>query len=136
MGIVISSTSELESGAGFYGFSGAVACSTNTKVVILIQNTGYRDTLLECTVAGSTDTADVTTGSISNFEVRLDDQIIFNTRIVTSTLTAVNPDTRIFSFFAPRHSEVKIIQLDSDTTGSCTTMIRGYYMEPPVMQQG
>jgi hypothetical protein len=136
MGVVISTSSELESGAGFYGFSGSVACSTNTKVVILIQNTGYRDTLLEVTCTGSTDTADVTTGSISNFETRLDDQIIFNTRIMTADPTVLNPDIRTFSFFAPRHSEVKIIQLDSDTTGSCTTMIRGYYMEPPVMQQG
>jgi len=136
MGIVISSSHELESGAGFYGFSGQVACSTNTKVVMLIQNTGYRDTLLEVNVAGSSTTADVTTGSISNFEVKLDDQVIFNTRIVTSNLTVLNPDMRTFSFFAPRNSEVKIEQLDSDTTGSCTTMLRGYYMEPPVAQQG
>jgi len=136
MAIVISSSHELESGAGFYGFSGAVACSTNTKVVIYIQNTGYRDTLLEVTCAGSTDTADLTTGSISNFQTKLNDQIIFNTRIVTSNLAALNPDVRIFTFFAPRNSEVQIIQLDSDTTGSCTTMLRGYYMEPPVAQQG
>jgi len=136
MGIVISSSSELESGAGFYGFSGQVACSTNTKVVILIQNTGYRDTLLEVNVAGSSTTADVTTGSISNFEVKLDDRVIFNTRIMTADPTTLNPDMRTFSFFAPRHSEVKIEQLDSDTTGSCTTMLRGYYMEPPVAQQG
>ena len=136
MGIVISSSSELESGAGFYGFSGQVACSTNTKVVILIQNTGYRDTLLEVYVAGSSTTADVTTGSISNFEVKLDDRVIFNTRIMTADPTTLNPDNRTFSFFAPRHSEVKIEQLDSDTTGSCTTMLRGYYMEPPVAQQG
>jgi len=136
MGIVISSSHELESGAGFYGFSGAVACSTNTKVVIFIQNTGYRDTLLEVTVSGSTTTADLTTGSISNFQTKLNDQVIFNTRIMSVDPTLVNPDTRIFSFFAPRNSEVQIIQLDSDTTGSCTTMLRGYYMEPPVAQQG
>ena len=136
MGIVISSSHELESGAGFYGFSGQVACSTNTKLVILIQNTGYRDTLLEVYVAGSSTTADVTTGSISNFEVKLNDQVIFNTRIMTADPTVLNPDMRTFSFFAPRNSEVKIEQLDSDTTGSCTTMLRGYYMEPPVAQQG
>ena len=136
MGIVFSSSSELESGAGFYGFSGEVACSTNTKVVILIQDTGYRDTLLEVTVAGSFDSTDITTGSISNFQTSVDDRVINNTRIVTVDPTVLNPDMRTFSFFAPRHSLVKIIQLDSDTTGVCTTMLRGYYMEPPVMQQG
>jgi len=136
MTIVISSTRELESGAGFYGFSSTVACSTNTKIVIFVQNTGYRDTLLEVTVSGSTDTTDLTAGSISNFQIKLDDQVIFNTRIVTIDTAAFNPDVRTFSFFAPRHSEVKIIQLDSASTGSCTTMLRGYYMEPPVAQQG
>lgn len=136
MGIVFSSSSELESGAGFYGFSGEVACSTNTKVVILIQDTGYRDTLLEVTVAGSFESTDLTTGSISNFQTSVDDRVINNTRIVTIDTAAFNPDIRTFSFFAPRHSLVKIIQLDSSTTGVCTTMLRGYYMEPPVMQQG
>ena len=136
MGIVISSSHELESGAGFYGFSGSVACSTNTKVVIYIQNTGYRDTLLEVTVAGSTDIADLTTGSISNFQTIMDDKVINNTRIVTIDTAAFNPDIRTFSFFAPRHSIVRIMQQDSNTTGACTTMLRGYYLEPPVAQQG
>jgi len=136
MGIVITSTRELESGAGFYAFSSAVACDTNTKTVIYIQNTGYRDTLLEITVAGSSTISDLSTGSISNFQTKLDDQVIFNTRIMTVDPTVLNPDVRTFSFFAPRNSEVKIEQLDSDTTGSCTTMLRGYYMEPPVAQQG
>jgi hypothetical protein len=136
MGIVISSTRELESGAGFYGFSGAVACDTNNKIVIFLQSTGYRDTLLEVTVAGSSTTADLSTGSISNFQIKMNDQVIFNTRIMTVDPTVLNPDLRTFSFFAPRNSEVKIEQLDSDTTGSCTTMLRGYYMEPPVAQQG
>lgn len=136
MGIVITSTRELESGAGFYAFSSDVACDTNTKLVIFIQNTGYRDTLLEITVSGSTDTADITTGAISNFRVKLDDTVIFNTRIMTGDVSVINPDSRTFSFFAPRNSEVKIEQLDSSTTGSCTTMLRGYYMEPPVAQQG
>jgi len=136
MGIVFSSSSELESGAGFYAFSGEVSCDTGEKVVILIQNTGYRDTLLEVTVAGSTDIADLTTGSISNFQTIMDDKVINNTRIVTIDTAAFNPDIRTFSFFAPRHSIVRIMQQDSNTTGACTTMLRGYYLEPPVAQQG
>ena len=135
MGIVISTSSELESGAGFYGFSGAVACTTNNKTVILIQNTGYRDTLLEITVSGSTTLADLTTGSISSFTTYLNDEIIQTTRIATFDPNINNPSIATFSFFAPRNSVVRIDQQDSDATGSCTTMLRGYYMEPPVMQQ-
>ena len=135
MGVSISSITELESGAGFYGFSGAVACSTNNKGVIVIQNTGYRDTLLEITVSGSTTLADLTTGSISSFTTYLNDVAIQTTRIATFDPNINNPSIATFSFFAPRHSQVKIDQQDSDTTGSCTTMLRGYYMEPPVMQQ-
>ena len=135
MGVSISSITELESGAGFYGFSGAVACSTNNKGVIVIQNTGYRDTLLEITVSGSTTLADLTTGSISSFTTYLNDVAIQTTRIATFDPNINNPSIAIFSFLAPRNSVVRIDQQDSDTTGSCTTMLRGYYMEPPVMQQ-
>lgn len=135
MGVSISSITELESGAGFYGFSGAVACSTNNKGVIVIQNTGYRDTLLEITVSGSTTLADLTTGSISSFTTYLNDVAIQTTRIATFDPNINNPSIATFSFFAPRNSVVRIDQQDSDTTGSCTTMLRGYYMEPPVMQQ-
>ena len=136
MGVSISSITELESGAGFYGFSGAVACSTNNKGVIVIQNTGYRDTLLEITVSGSTTLADLTTGSISSFTTYLNDVAIQTTRIATFDPNINNPSIATFSFFAPRNSVVRIDQQDSDTTGSCTTMLRGYYMEPPVAQQG
>ena len=135
MGVSISSITELESGAGFYGFSGAVACSTNNKGVIVIQNTGYRDTLLEITISGSTTLADLTTGSISSFTTYMNDQIINTTRIATFDPNINNPSIATFSFFAPRNSVVRIDQQDSDATGSCTTMLRGYYMEPPVMQQ-
>ena len=135
MGVSISSITELESGAGFYGFSGAVACSTNNKGVIVIQNTGYRDTLLEITVSGSTTLADLTTGSISSFTTYLNDVAIQTTRIATFDPNINNPSIATFCFFAPRNSVVRIDQQDSDATGSCTTMLRGYYMEPPVMQQ-
>ena len=135
MGISISSITEFESGAGFYGFSGAVACTTNNKGVIVIQNSGYRDTLMEITVSGSTTLADLTTGSISSFTTYLNDVAIQTTRIATFDPNINNPSIATFSFFAPRNSVVRIDQQDSDTTGSCTTMLRGYYMEPPVMQQ-
>lgn len=135
MGIVISTTKELESGAGFYGYSGEVACDTNTKTVILIQNTSYRDTLIDVTVSASFASADLTTGSISNFQTKLNDVVINNTKLVSIDPNVNNPQYANFSFFAPRHSTVQIIQLDSDTTGKCTTMLRGYYMEPPVAQQ-
>jgi len=136
MGIAISSSSELESGAGFYGFSGAVGCSTNNKGVIIIQNSGYRDTLMEITVSGSTSLADLSVGSTSAFTTYLNDDIIYTVRIMTFDPNIANPSTATFSFFVPRHSSVRIDQQDSDTTGSCTTMLRGYYMEPPVAQQG
>tara|TARA_Y100000310_G_C20245001_1_gene606391 strand:- start:230 stop:640 length:411 start_codon:yes stop_codon:yes gene_type:complete len=135
MGIAISASQELESGAGFYAFSGAVACSTNNKSVIIITNSGYRDTLMEITVSGSTTLADLTTGSISAFTTYLNDDIINTVRLCSFDPNINNPSFATFSFFVPRHSVVRIDQQDSDTTGSCTTMLRGYYMEPPVMQQ-
>lgn len=135
MGIVISSTRELESGAGFYGFSGEVACDTNSKSVIIIQNTSYRDTLIELTFSASFNASDLTTGSISNFQTILNDVVISNIKLVSIDPNVNNPQYATFSFFAPRHSTVRVDQLDSDTTGKCTTTLRGYYMEPPVKQQ-
>jgi len=47
MGIVISTSRELASGAGYYGLSALVACDTNEKTVIQIKDSGYRDTNIQ-----------------------------------------------------------------------------------------
>tara|TARA_Y100001938_G_C7929306_1_gene348531 strand:+ start:143 stop:547 length:405 start_codon:yes stop_codon:yes gene_type:complete len=133
MGIVISTSRELESGAGFYGYSTTVDCSTNTKSVILIKDSGYRDTVVEVFVAGSADIADPASGSITTWQVKLNQQVIWQTRI--NSIIETQPKQYAFQFFIPRNSELEITQTDADTTGSCTTMLRGYYLEPPVAQQ-
>jgi hypothetical protein len=132
MGIVISTSRELESGAGFYGYSSQVACSTNNKTVILIQDSGYRDTVVEIFVSGSSVSADLAAGSISLFEVYLNDQVIYTMRINSLEQSPKNANCQLF---IPRNSQLRIDQTDADTTGSCTTMLRGYYLEPPVAQQ-
>jgi hypothetical protein len=132
MGVVISTSNELESGAGFYGYSGQVDCSTNNKTVILIQDSGYRDTVVEIFVAGSSVSADLAAGSISLFEVYLNDQVVYTMRLNSIEQAPRNAQCQLF---IPRNSQLRIDQTDADTTGKCQTMLRGYYLEPPVMQQ-
>ena len=132
MGIVISTQRELESGAGFYGLSAEVDCSTNTKTVILIKDSGYRDTNIQVFFGGSIDIADPAVGSISVFQIKLNDQVVWQSKLNTVDQSPRQSDCMLF---IPRNSQVQITQTDADTAGSCTTMLRGFYLEPPVAQQ-
>jgi hypothetical protein len=133
MGVVISTQRELESGAGFYGFSASVSCDTNEKTVILIQDSGYRDTNIQVYFGGSVLISDPAAGSISIFQIKLNDQVVWQTKLNTVDQAPRQSDCMLF---IPRNSSVQITQTDADTTGSCTTMLRGFYLEPPVAQQG
>ena len=82
MGIVISTTRELESGAGYYGYSATVACDTNVKTVIFIQDSGYRDTNMQVFFSGSVNPAALTAGSISLFQIKLNDQVVYQVKII------------------------------------------------------
>lgn len=132
MAVILSTTSELESGAGFYGLSSAVACDTNEKIVILVQDSGYRDTVIEVFFSGGLVLADPVAGSISTFQIKLNEQVVWQTRI--NSLQA-EPQQYACQLFIPRNTQIQITQTDADTTGTATTMLRGYYLEPPVMQQ-
>ena len=132
MGIVISTSKELESGAGFYGLSALVACDTNVKTVILIQDSGYRDTNIQVFFSGSILQADPAVGSISIFQIKLNDQVVWQSKIVSVDQAPRQSDCMLF---IPRNSVVQITQVDSDTAGNCCTMLRGFYLEPPVAQQ-
>ena len=132
MGIVISTTKELESGAGYYGYSATVDCDTNVKTVILVQDSGYRDTNIQVFFGGSIVLADPAAGSINIFQIKLNDQVVWQTKLVTVDQSPRQSDCMLF---IPRNSQVQITQTDADTLGSCTTMLRGFYLEPPVAQQ-
>jgi len=75
--------------------------------------------------------------SRSNFAIILNDVTILNLKINGSTGGSVNlsPMFATVSVFVPRNSAIRVDVTDSDTTGSTTTMLRGYYLEPPVKQQ-
>ena len=137
MGVAISAVQTLESGAGVYAFSGPVACTTSAKSVILQQDSNYRDCLYEFTFSGSIDAADLAASSRSNFAIILNDITILNLKINGSTGGSVNlsPMNATVSVFVPRNSAIRVDVTDGDTTGSTTTMLRGYYLEPPVKQQ-
>ena len=132
MGIVISTSKELESGAGYYGLSSMVACDTNEKTVILIKDSGYRDTNIQVFFGGSIVLADPAAGSISIFQIKLNEQVVWQTKLNTVDQAPRQSDCMLF---IPRNSNLQITQTDADTTGSCTTMLRGFYLEPPVAQQ-
>ncbi len=132
MAIVISTSKELESGAGYYGLSGLVPCDTNEKIVILIKDTGYRDTNIQVFFGGAIDNDDLATGNISIFQIFLNDQVVWQSRLNTQELAPKQSDCMLF---IPRNSNLRITQKDADTVGSCTTMLRGFYLEPPVAQQ-
>jgi len=131
VGIVISTTKELESGAGYYGYSATVAADTNVKTVIFIQDSGYRDTNMQVFFSGAVNPAALTAGSISLFQIKLNDQVVYQVKINTIEFKAP-VDVMLF---IPRNTTVQITQLDIDTVGSCCTMLRGFYLEPPVAQQ-
>ncbi len=132
MGVVISTQKELESGAGFYGLSALVDCDTNEKTVILIKDSGYRDTNIQVFFGGSIDIADPAIGSMSIFQIKLNDQVVWQSKLSTVDQAPRQSDCMLF---VPRNSNLQITQTDADTTGSCTTMLRGFYLEPPVRQQ-
>ena len=132
MGIVISTSRELASGAGYYGLSALVACDTNEKTVIQIKDSGYRDTNIQVFFGGSITLADPAAGSISIFQIKLNDQVVWQSKLNTVDQSPRQSDCMLF---IPRNSNIQITQTDADTSGSCTTMLRGCYLEPPVAQQ-
>tara|TARA_R100001143_G_C3295683_1_gene103268 strand:- start:72 stop:467 length:396 start_codon:yes stop_codon:yes gene_type:complete len=123
----LSSLNQLDTGVGWYSFSGLVTASTNAKPVILINNTGQRDSMITLTFGGAVVTGgDLNAGTASNVEVILGGLTIYQNKL--QSIDMGNPFNFDVSLFIPRNSTLRIDVTDSDTTGKHTTMIRGYYV--------
>jgi len=123
----LSGLNQLDTGIGWYSFSGFVTSSTNRKPVILINNTGQRDSMITVTFGGAVVTGgDLNAGSVSNVELVLGGETIYQNKI--QTLDQGNPFNFEVSLFVPRNSTLIVYVTDADTTGKHTTMIRAYYV--------
>ena len=123
----LSGLNQLATGIGWFSFSGLVSASTNAKPVILINNTGQRDSMITITFGGAVVTGgDLNAGTVSNIEVILGGETIYQNKI--QTLDMGNPFNFECSLFIPRNSTLRIDVTDADTTGKHTTMIRAYYV--------
>lgn len=122
----LSGLNQLSTGVGWYSFSGLIACSTNEKPVIMINNTGQRDCMITVTFNGSVLLSDLNAGSGSVVAVKLGGETIVQNKI--QTLDMGNPFSVEFSLFVPRNSTLQVYVTDTDTTGKTTTMIRAYYV--------
>ena len=123
----LSSLNQLDTGVGWYSFSGLVTASTNAKPVILINNTGQRDSMITVTFGGAVVTGgDLNAGTASNVEIILGGLTIYQNKL--QSIDMGNPFNFEVSLFIPRNSTLRIDVTDADTTGKHTTMIRGYYV--------
>ena len=123
----LSSLNQLDTGVGWYSFSGLVTASTNAKPVILINNTGQRDSMITVTFGGAVVTGgDLNAGTASTVEVILGGETIYQNKL--QSIDMGNPFNFEVSLFIPRNSTLRIDVTDADTTGKHTTMIRGYYV--------
>jgi len=123
----LSGLNQLATGIGWFSFSGLVTASTNAKPVILINNTGQRDSMITVTFGGAVVTGgDLNAGTVSNIEVILGGETIYQNKI--QTLDMGNPFNFECSLFIPRNSTLRIDVTDADTTGKHTTMVRAYYV--------
>jgi len=130
----LSGLNQLSTGIGWYSFSGLIAANTNAKPVILINNTGQRDSMITVSFAGAVNLADLTTGNDSVVALLLGGVTIFQNKVQTlpvsgATGLPLGPWANTeFSLFIPRNSTLLINVTDTTTIGKHTTMVRGYYV--------
>jgi len=110
----LSGLNQLSTGIGWYSFSGLITASTNVKPVILINNTGQRDSMITVTCAGAVNLADLTTGNDSVIALVLGGVTIFQNKIQTLPATGPWANTE-FSLFIPRNSTLLINVTDTTT---------------------
>ncbi len=123
----LSGLNQLDTGIGWFSFSEPVSASTNAKPVILINNTGQRDSMITVTFGGAVvEGGDLNAGTVSNVQCILGGQTIFQVKV--NSIDQGNPFFTEFSLFIPRNSTLRIDVTDVDTTGKHTTMIRSYYV--------
>jgi len=80
----LSGLNQLSTGIGWYSFSGLVTASTNAKPVILINNTGQRDSMITLTFGGAVVTGgDINAGTASNVQILLGGLTIYQNKLQT-----------------------------------------------------
>jgi len=130
----LSGLNQLSTGIGWYSFSGLIQTDTNAKPVILINNTGQRDSMITVTFAGAVNLADLTTGNDSVIALLLGGVTIYQNKVQTLPVSGATglplgiwANTE-FSLFIPRNSTLLINVTDTTTVGKHTTMVRAYYV--------
>ena len=113
-------------GTGWFSYSRLVTASTNAKPVILINNTGQRDSLVTIQFAGAVSSADLNAGTASNVEVYLGGDIVYQNKI--QSIDGGNPFNMEVTMFVPKNSTFRIDVTDIDTTGKHTTVVRAHYV--------
>ncbi len=113
-------------GKGWFAYSGLVTASTNAKPVILVNNTGQRDSLVTIQFGGAVETSDLNAGTASNVQVYLGGDIIYQNKI--SSIDGGNPFNMEVTLFVPKNSTFRIDVTDIDTTGKHTTVVRAHYV--------
>jgi len=113
-------------GKGWFSYSGLVDASTNAKPVILVNNTGQRDSLVTIQFAGSVSVADLNAGTASNVQIYLGGDIIYQNKI--QSLDMGNPFNMEVTLFVPKNSTFRVDVTDIDTTGKHTTVVRAHYV--------
>jgi len=122
----LSGLNQLSNGKGWYSYSGLISCTTNSKPVVLVNNTGQHDALVTVTFNGSVELSDLNAGSNSVCHIYLGGEIVMQNKI--QTIDAGNPYMFEVSLFVPKNSTFQIDITDADTTGKTTTMVRAYYV--------
>jgi len=123
----LSGLNQLSTGIGWYSFSGLVGASTNAKPVVLINNTGQRDSMITVSFAGAVSLANLLTGNDSVIALLLGGLTIYQNKVQTLPATGPWANTE-FSLFIPKNSTLLINVTDATTVGSHTTMVRAYYV--------
>jgi len=123
----LSGLNQLSTGVGWYSFSGLITASTAVKPVILINNTGQRDSMITVAFGGAVNLADLTTGNDSVVALLLGGLTVYQNKVQTVPATGPWANTE-FSLFIPRNSTLLLNVTDTTTVGKHTTMIRAYYV--------
>ena len=94
--------------------------------MILINNTGQRDSLVTIQFAGAVSSADLNAGTASNVEVYLGGDIVYQNKI--QSIDGGNPFNMEVTMFVPKNSTFRIDVTDIDTTGKHSTIVRAHYV--------
>jgi hypothetical protein len=113
-------------GKGWFAYSGRVDSDTNAKPVILVNNTGQRDSLVTIQFAGAVALGDLNAGTASNVQIYLGEDIVYQNKV--QTIDMGNSFNMEVTLFVPKNSTFRIDVTDADDTGKHTTVVRAHYV--------